>query len=119
MATYNGWTEKREYRVWAGEDLYSVVSVDQHTNGRVRVFVDGDVSYSTSSLADAYMHAQSRVEALASDAEDECLCHTEYGDQEDKERCEDFTQNVYNAPHGVRTQIVDEETNQAIQPWEL
>lgn len=109
MATYSGWTEKREYRVWAGEDLYSVVSVDQHTNGRVRVFVDSEVSYSTSSLADAYMHAQSRMEALASDAENECECG------ESAEYCG----SVYNAPHGVRTQIVDEETNQTIQPWEL
>ena len=41
MATYNGWTEMREYRVWMAEDTYAVVTVTKHRNGWFHVYEDG------------------------------------------------------------------------------
>lgn len=109
MATYGGWTEMREYRVWQGEELYSVVSVEQHRNGRVRVFVDSELYSGTASLSDAYSDAHERARELQGEAEASCTCG------EDADECG----RVYDAPHGVRLQITDVEENRTLDPWEL
>lgn len=109
MASYDGWTEKREYRVWQGEEIYSVVSVDQHRNGRVRVFVDSELYSGSASLTQAYTDALSRARELQGEAEDSCTCG------ESAEECG----SVYDAPHGVRLQITDVEENRSLDPWEL
>ena len=102
--TYNGWTEIREYRVWMGEETYAVVTVAKHTNGWFHVYEDGpdDMEYKTRNESYAYHYASGRADTIESEARDTCEC-AEYGDDE----CASAETNVYDAPHGVRLQIVD------------
>lgn len=113
MATFGGWTEKREYRVWMGEETYATVAVEQHANGRVNAHVDGeDDIYRTNSLRDAYNYANDKAEALCEEAKASCNC----GGDED---CSTANMNPYGYSHGVRIQVVDMETGYALEPWEL
>jgi len=118
MATYGGWTELREYRVWASEDIYAVVTVERHRNGWFRVYEDGsDEVYKTRSESWAYGHAKSRMEALTQEACDACPCAD--WDPEEQEECEDAARNVYGDSHGVHTQVVDMIENRSLDQFEL
>lgn len=104
MATYNGWTEVREYRVWMAEDTYAVVTVAKHRNGWFHVYEDGsDAELKTRSEIRAFGYAGNRMDDLVSEAEDSCTC------MEDGwyEECAYPEVNVYDSAHGVRDQIVD------------
>lgn len=115
MATYNGWTELREYRVWMCDDIYAVATVSRHTNGRYRVDVDGeDEPYRTTSKGAANRYAELSAEQSEGEAVDTCECG-EYGDDE----CKDASTNPYNSPHGVRTQVVDMLENRELAQSEL
>lgn len=106
MATYNGWTEVREYRVWMAEDTYAVVTVNKHRNGWFHVYEDGsDAELKTRSEIRAYGYAGSRMDELVSEAEDSCTCAEDGWD--DEGMCSDPAFNPYGSPHGVRDQIVD------------
>lgn len=110
MATYGGWKELREYRVWMGEELYACTTVSKHTNGWYQVDTDGyDVPYKTRSESTAYDIASHRSGACEEEAKASCTCG------EPAEECG----SVYDAPHGVRLQITDVEENRSLDPWEL
>lgn len=106
MATYNGWTELREYRVWSAEDAWQVTTVLKHSNGWYSVDTDGyDVPYKTRSESEAYSCAQSRTETGEREAIDACPCQ-EWAEVEQVE-CYSPEWNAYGVPHGVRTWVVD------------
>lgn len=118
MATYGGWTEVREYRVWASEDIYACVTVERHRNGWFRVYEDGsDDVYRTRSESWAYSHAKSRMEALTQEACDTCPCAK--WDPEDREECEDAARNVYGDSHGVRSYVYDSVNGTELESWNL
>jgi hypothetical protein len=99
----------REYRVWQGEEIYSVVSVDLFkANGRVRIYVDSDLVGTETDLNAAYMKAEARAHDLVREAQDACSCG------EPAEECG----SAYDAPHGVRLQVTDEEENRELDPTE-
>jgi len=105
MATYNGWTEMREYRVWQAEDLWANTTVSRHINGWYQVDTDGyDVPYKTRSESDAFLCAASRTRTCEEEAKTSCPCG------EPAEECGE----VYNAPHAVRTQVIDCEENREL-----
>lgn len=118
MATYNGWTELREYRVWACEDTYAVVTVTKHRNGWFHVYEDGPdgEELKTRSEDYAYRYAANRAEIIHDEAVDMCPCLTDSSyDQEEREACEDAARNVYGDAHGVRLQVVDSVSGYAVQ----
>lgn len=122
MATYGGWTEVREYRVWSAEDTYAVVTVSKHRNGWFHVYEDGpeDQELKTRSEGYAFRYAANRAELIHDEAINMCPCLTDASyDQEEREECEDAARNVYGSPHGVRTQVVDSITGYEIESWEL
>lgn len=122
MATYGGWTEVREYRVWASEDTYAVVTVSKHRNGWFHVYEDGQEGQElkTRSEGYAYRYAATRAELIHDEAIDLCPCVTDAGyDPEEREACEDAARNVYGSPHGVRTQVVDMVENRELESWNL
>lgn len=116
MATFGNWKEKREYRVWAGEDNWATATVSQNIkNGRVRVDVEGeDETYHTRSLEDGYRYASAKADELMAEAKAACPCE-KYGDDD----CKNADTNPYGYAHGVRLQVVDMETGYALEPWEL
>lgn len=109
MATYQGWTEMREYRVWSGEDIWSTISVDRHANGRARVYQDSELVSRTTSLDGAYRDAHSLAQEATSEAETQCGCG------EEAMECG----SIYDTPHGVRLQIVDTVDDVPVESWEL
>lgn len=118
MATYNGWTELREYRVWMSEDIYACVTVERHRNGCVNVYADGsDEVYKTRDLNNAYRVAKDMSDELTSEAIQTCPC--DQWDPEEREECEDAARNVYGDSHGVRTQVVDMVENRSLYEYEL
>ncbi len=118
MATYGGWQELREYRVWASEDVYACVTVERHRNGWINVYADGDDHpYKTRDLNNAYRVAKDMSEELSAEAERECPC-SEW-DQEEREQCSNAYENASDSPHGVRVQIVDMIENRELQEYEL
>lgn len=121
MQTYNGWTELREYRVWACEDTYAVVTVTKHRNGWFHVYEDGsEEELKTRSEGYAYRYAASRAELIHDEAIDLCPCLNDPSyDQEERDACKDAARNVYGSPHGVRTQVVDMVENRSLDEWEL
>lgn len=113
MATYNGWTEVREYRVWMAEDVYAVVSVARHRNGWFHVYEDGsEEELKTRQESQAFRYALSRMHVLETEACGTCPC-------EDDEDCADAARNVYGSPHGVRSQVVDSDSSREIESWNL
>ncbi len=120
MATYGGWQELREYRVWSAEEPWQVTTVSQHTNGWYSVDTDGyDVPLKTRSESGAYDCAQQRTDTGVIEAESACPCHGEAYDQEERERCEDAAHNVYGSSHAVRVQVTDVTENRTLEPYEL
>lgn len=118
MATYGGWQELREYRVWASEDVWQVTTISKHRNGWYSVDTDGyDVPYKTRSEYEARECADQRTGTGEREAMDACPCAT--WDPEDREDCEDAARNVYGDSHGVRLQIVDMIENRTLDAWEL
>lgn len=116
MATYGGWTELREYRVWSGEDVWQVTTVSKHANGWYNVDTDGyDVPYRTRSESEAYDCATQRTDTGIIEAANACPCKD--WDEADKLECYSF--NVYDSPHGVRRQIVDMPENRSLDEFEL
>lgn len=109
MATYNGWTEMREYRVWQAEDLWANTTVSRHNNGWYRVDTpEYDVPYKTRSETDAFMCASQRAGTCVEEVKTFCPC------DETAEECG----RVYDAPHAVRIQIVDCVENRDLDSWE-
>lgn len=103
-----GYKTLREYRVWQGEETYAVVSVDKLSNGEFNVYADGDdTGTHWHSEESAFRYAKLRMETLFLEAQEECNCGMS------ADECGE----VYNAPHGVRTQVVDEE-GYAMEEWE-
>lgn len=121
MATYNGWTELREYRVWAAEDVYACVTVTKHRNGWFHVYEDGPdgEELKTRSEGYAYRYAMNRAEIIHDEAVDACPCHGSDYDQWEKEECESDVHNVYGSAHSVRTQVVDMVENRELESYEL
>lgn len=118
MAKYKGWTEVREYRVWQADDMYACTTVLKHKNGWYQVDTDGyDVPYKTRSENDAFTVALQRAETCAEEAKNTCPCHR-WAEVEQVE-CYSPELNPYNAPHGVRTQVVDVQENREIDSWNL
>lgn len=118
MATYGGWQELREYRVWSAEDVWQVTTVSKHRNGWYSVDTDGyDVPYKTRSESHAYACATQRTETGVREAVDACPCAD--WDPEEQEECEDAARNVYGDSHGVRTQVVDMIENRSLDQYEL
>ncbi|APC46279.1 hypothetical protein HWB05_gp017 [Streptomyces phage BRock] len=119
MATYNGWTELREYRVWMGEETYSVVTVERHRNGWYRVYEDGgsDWSRSTRSGTIAFDEASNRAEWLQGEAADTCPCQ-KWAEVEQVD-CYSPELNPYNSAHGIRLQVVDMIENRELEFYEL
>lgn len=118
MATYGGWTEMREYRVWQAEDVYACITVDKHKNGWYMVQEDGsDTVVKTRDETYAFRHALYRMGVVETEARESCWCLTE--DAEAQEECADAARNVYGDPHGVRTQVVDMIENRSLDECEL
>lgn len=118
MATYNGWQELREYRVWCAEDTWQVTTVSKHANGWYSVDTDGyDVPLKTRSERDAYDCASQRTDTGVIEAQTDCPCKD--WDPEEREDCEDAARNVYGDSHGVRTQFVDMIENRSLEAYEL
>lgn len=118
MATYNGWTELREYRVWASEDIYACVTIERHRNGWISVYEDGSEEvYKTRSEEWAFRYALDRMLILETEASNACLCKE--WSEEGQEACEDAARNVYGYAHGVRSQVVDMEENRSLDEYEL
>ena len=118
MATYNGWKELREYRVWANEDTYACITVERHRNGWINVYADGqDKPYKTRDENNAYRVAKNMSEELTAEAVHSCPC-SEW-DAWEREECEDAARNVYGDSHGVRTQVVDMIENRELDSYEL
>lgn len=110
MATYNGWTEVREYRVWMGDELYASVTVDKHSNGWFNVSADGsDDVYKTRSESCAYRAALSDAEAIVGEAVASCTCG------ESADECGRF----HGGPHGVRMNVYDSTEGRELEPYEL
>ena len=110
MATYNGWTELREYRVWQAGDMYACTTVSKHTNGWYQVDTDGyDVPYKTRSEDNAYEVAAHRAGTCEEEAKASCTCG------EIAEECG----SAYDAPHAVRTQVVDVQENRELDSYDL
>lgn len=114
MATYGGWTEVREYRVWQDEETYAVVTVAKHRNGWFHVYEDGsgDWERKTRSESAAFGYAIIRSEWLENEAKETCRCH-QWAEVEQVE-CYSSELNPYDSPHGVRIQVVDEIENRDI-----
>lgn len=119
MPTYGGWTEVREYRVWSAEDVYACVTVNKHRNGWFHVYEDGseDNELKTRSESYAFRYALDRMHILETEACNACPCVD--WDADDRERCEMASENVYDAPHGVRSHVYDSLTGDEIEPWNL
>lgn len=110
MATYGGWTEVREYRVWQADDMYACTTVLKHANGWYQVDTDGyDVPYKTRNESYAFECASRRAAECSDEAQRVCPCG------ETAEECG----SVYDAPHAVRTQVVDVAENRELEPYEL
>lgn len=115
MATYNGWTEIREYRVWSAEDVWQCSTVLKHRNGRYRVETDGnDDVFRTLSEDAAYAHALDMSAQGEAEARLSCPCKS-YGD----DSCADAESNPYGDAHGVRTHVVDMIENRELDSHEL
>lgn len=115
MATYDGWTELREWRVWSAEDVWSYSTVLKHRNGWYRVETSGeDAVFRTRSETRAFDHAAAKAAEQEPIARLECPCKA-WGD----DTCGDPEANPYGDAHSVRTHVVDMIENRELQEYEL
>lgn len=113
----DGWTQVRDYSVWASEDHVAFVEVWKHINGWYTVNAnDGTPSdlkpYKTRSESYAFQHALSLSREYVDRAEDECAC----GEDDD---CANPVTNPYGEVHGVRLNVWSFEDDRKLEPYEL